>query len=403
MLTENVITTDKHVLLYLKGDCPVTPILEHLLQQFCGTIVEDLTELLQDTEGKRLYVCGDLTQLGAHTATIHVIEELSYHYEAAPHRPLIRLGEVPLLVHGVGVYFRALFEEANYFERIEKEHVFQALTESTKPSKAFRKGIYLTEIQQDVNTIGQEQLHYRLLRCSSNFMGPTDNFRATDHTIIQTVNEAATSVFEQAPHLNHVLAQIYQNVKKENNKETKAKISAHSDKTKDMLAHGLIAFCTFYHTTDFQTLKPSTSDPYDWVYKGKTGLTQLHFKLKDPVQHPDLVQDFRVTLYPNSVFLIPLSTNRLYTHAIKPSMLNIDRIPTRMGYVVRSSKAEAVHVGGQTYLKEGETLIPLVPMTLETMTDLRHSYYEENSTSNQVAYGKVHFSMNAGDYEKPIY
>jgi len=205
--------------------------------------------------------------------------------------------------------------------------------------------------------------------------------------------------------LNHVLAQIYLNKKVTGvkTKETKAKIKAHSDKTKDMLDEGLIAFCTFYDSSNFEQLKPSTSDRFDWCYKNTSGLTRLHFKLKKSVQDDALAKEFSIVLYPNSVFMIPLSTNRLYTHEIRPSMLNIDRIPTRMGYVVRSSKAEALYMDNQTYLKENGELVTLEDINEESMIDLKSSYYEENKTEHIVEYGKVHFSMNLGDYQKPIH
>ena len=73
-----------------------------------------------------------------------------------------------------------------------------------------------------------------------------------------------------------------------------------------------------------------------------------------------------------------------------------------MGYVVRSSKAEAVFMDNQAYIKEDGALIKLEEMTEDTMTSLRDSYYEENKTEHKVKYGKVHFSMNLGDYKKPI-
>jgi hypothetical protein len=205
--------------------------------------------------------------------------------------------------------------------------------------------------------------------------------------------------------LNHVLVQIYENKTKtaDNAKEVKSKIKAHSDKTKDMPKDGIIAFCTFYNKSNFNQLSPSKTDRYDWCYKQSSGLTRLHFKLKSTVNDTALEKEFSVTLYPNSAFLIPLSTNRLYTHEIKPSVLNVDQIPIRMGYVARCSNLEALHRNGQTYIKENGELIKLEQMTLETMTDLRNSYYEENMTEKSVAYGKIHFSMNSGDYEKPIY
>ena len=62
-----------------------------------------------------------------------------------------------------------------------------------------------------------------------------------------------------------------------------------------------------------------------------------------------------------------------------------------------------MHTEGQTYIKENGRYIQLEEMTPELREQLRSSYYEENSTENSVEYGKVHFSMNSGDYEKPIF
>jgi hypothetical protein len=65
-----------------------------------------------------------------------------------------------------------------------------------------------------------------------------------------------------------------------------------------------------------------------------------------------------VTLYPESAFFMPLSTNRLYTHEIRPSGLDASLLPTRLGYVVRCSSTEAVHKHGQTFIKtQGNELV----------------------------------------------
>lgn len=170
-----------------------------------------------------------------------------------------------------------------------------------------------------------------------------------------------------------------------------------------MPKEGLIAFCTFYDDTNTELLKPSDTDRFDWCYKQTSALTRLHFRLKKTVEDDTLEKEFSVTLYPDSAFLIPLSTNRLYTHEIRPSVLGVDQIPIRMGYVVRCSNLEAMHTEGQTYIKENGQYIKLEEMTPELREELRSSYYEENSTENSVEYGKVHFSMNSGDYEKPIF
>ena len=397
---ENVIAKEKNVLVVLQEEKERNAATNDLIARFCGQVVYSIA----DTDNKRVYVCGDISKIKAEVGPFYIIKELSTNYENY-NTQVITLGEVPIVVSNAGVYFRKLFTGGDYFNKIKNEHAFQELTEGNKPSKAFRKGIYLTNITRTENEAGNEILNFRLLRCSSNLTGPTDNFRATDHTIINTLNEAVKHVFEYDTELNHVLAQIYENKAKteENDKEVKSRIKAHSDKTKDMPKAGLIVFCTFYDNADVEHLKQSPTDPFDRVYKDVTGLTKLHFKLKSTVTDPSLEKEFSVTLYPNSVFMIPLSTNRLYTHETRPPMLDAGRMPTRLGYVVRCSNLEAQYRNDETYINDNGNFIKLEEMTTETQEGLKNSYREENQTEEMITYGKIHFSMNAGDYEKPIY
>ena len=289
------------------------------------------------------------------------------------------MGRVPILVHGVGVYYRRFFDLGfDHFNRICTEHAFQSLTESTKPAKAHRSGIYLTPVEQD-----SEDLHFRLLRCSTNLSGPTENFRANDRRIVDALNQEAVYLFQDQAPLNHVLAQIYHNTPADAaQKQSKATISAHADKTKDMPVNGIMAFCTFYD--QLEKLSPLTEDAFDYGSKGISGLTRLHFRLKEPVPgRPGcaLPDQFTLTLYPNSVFFMPLSTNRLYTHEIRSSTLDAGLLPTRLGYVVRCSSAEAVHKNGHTFLKQNGTLVQLEPPTLEGMKALRNLYAKENQSA----------------------
>jgi hypothetical protein len=407
MQRENEISKANNVLLVLAQAADASGDLRYLIDHFCGAVVYALAEVEAPLGQRRLYVCGDVGLLGDTPVTALVIRELSWSHEdrLGDRVQVIGLGAVPIVLHDVGVYFRRLFDEDDLFARIKAAHQFQHLTESTKPAQALRQGIYLTDVSRQLVDGDHEVLHYRLLRCSSNLTGPTDNLRETDRMIMRAINAAARGVFTQETSLNHVLAQIYENQKESGSgkREKKAKIGAHSDKTKDMREDGLIAFCTFYDPASFGQLKPSKADPYDWCYKETTGLTRLHFRRKSTVEDPGLVREFSVTLYPNSVFIIPLSTNRLFTHEIRPSTLRVDQTPTRMGYVVRCSKAEAVFMNAQTYLKADGALIKLAQMSHEDINDLRRSYFQENTTADHVAYGQVHFSMNAGDYQKPIY
>jgi len=388
------------------------------ITHFCGTMLTDLSRLPSLCR-TTVFLCGDIAKADGEALQkieaadrVFIVRQLSHNYDESIRWPVVDSGRVPILLHGMGVYFRRFFEHAHsnesYFNRISTDHAFQALTESTKPGTAHRTGIYLTPVEQQ-----GEDLHFRVLRCSSNLSGPTGNFRTTDRQIVSALNEEARLIFENEASMNHVLAQIYRNtssadIGKKKKKDAKARIKAHSDKTKDMPPNGIMAFCTFYDQLD--QLQP-LDDGFDYGNrKGVSGLTRLHFKLKAAVAaHPGctLTPEFSVTLYPNSVFFMPLSTNRTYTHEIRPGALNAELLPSRLGYVVRCSATEAVHSKGQTFLKlPHQCIVPLEPPTKGGMAELRALYHEENSSDTVVEYGveqgRFLFSMNSGDYEKPV-
>ncbi|MFI6517598.1 hypothetical protein ACIBF1_18730 [Spirillospora sp. NPDC050679] len=379
-----------------------------LIRDFFGTTMTP-ESLSHDSPGlaqKTVYLCGDVSGISdrqLHAADrVFVVRDLSQGYREDVDKPwtLVDLGRVPVRVHGAGVYYRRFFDlDTNHFERISAEHAFQALTESTKPGTAHRSGIYLTPV-----TRNGDELHFRLLRCSTNLSGPTEGFRPTDTRIVEALNREAAAVFRNQAPLNHVLAQIYHNTPAAaGRKQSKAKISAHADKTKDMPVNGIMAFCTFYDGLD--KLHPLAEDAFDYGVKGTSGLTKLHFRLKEPAGERDgaaLPPQFTLTLYPGSVFFMPLSTNRLYTHEIRPPALDAELLPTRLGYVVRCSSAEAVHKNGRTFLKAGGELLELGPPTPAGMNELRRLYAEENKTSSFIDYGdEFLFSMNTGDYVAP--
>lgn len=382
--------------------------LADLAKDFFGSTItpEDLASGSPDLAQRTVYLCGDISgisrrQLRA-AERVFVVRELSHGYreDVDGPWPLVDIGRVPVHVHGAGVYYRRFFGLGDdHFGRIRAEHAFQSLTESTKPGTAHRSGIYLTPVTQT-----GDELHFRLLRCSTNLSGPTESFGPTDTRIVEALNREAASVFRDHAPLNHVLAQIYHNtLATAERKQSKAKISAHADKTKDMPANGIMAFCTFYDGLD--KLRPLPEDAFDYGVKGASGLTRLRFRLKEPTEERDgaaLPAQFTVTLYPGSVFFMPLSTNRLYTHEIRPSTLDASMLPTRLGYVVRCSSAEAVHKNGHTFLKMSGDLVKLGPPTPAGMDELRRLYAEENRTSSFIDYGDdILFSMNTGDYVAP--
>ncbi|MEV4874682.1 hypothetical protein [Streptomyces cyaneofuscatus] len=382
---------------------------DDLVRDFFGATItpERLASGSPDLAQKTVYLCGGISGISGRQLRsadrVFVIRELSHGYDEGADAPwtVVGVGRLPLRVHGAGVYYRRLFElDADHFGRISAEHAFQSLTESTKPGTAHRSGIYLTPVTQD-----GDELHFRLLRCSTNFDGPTESFRLADTEIVESLNREAADVFRNHAPLNHVLAQIYHNTRATpERKQSKARISAHADKTKDMPANGIMAFCTFYDGLD--KLRPLAEDAFDYGVKRGSGLTRLHFRLKEPAEGRDvaaLPQQFTLTLHPGSVFFMPLSTNRLYTHEIRPSGLDAELLPTRLGYVVRCSRAEAVHKDGDTFLGTAAgSLEKLGPPTEDGMDDLRRLYAEENRTSSFIDYGdKFLFSMNSGDYVAP--
>ncbi|MFF3624739.1 hypothetical protein [Streptomyces sp. NPDC002467] len=389
----------------------VAPSMSHgdaAIRDFFGSTItpEDLASGSPDLTRKTVYVCGDASGISRRrldaAARVFVVRELSRGFDEdgdGAWTP-VDLGRIPLRVGGVGVYYRRFFGLGDdHFGRIRAEHEFQSLTESTKPGTAHRSGIYLTPVTRD-----GDELHFRLLRCSTNLSGPTEDFRPTDTDIVGALNREAAAVFRNQAPLNHVLAQTYHNTPATaERKQSKAKISAHADKTKDMPVNGIMAFCTFYDGLD--KLRPLDEDPFDHGVKGVSGLTRLRFRLKESAgghERVALPAQFTVTLHPGSVFFMPLSTNRLYTHEIRPSTLDAELLPTRLGYVVRCSSAEAVHKDGHTFLKAGGDLVRLGPPTSAGMDELRRLYAEENRSSSFVDYGgEFLFSMNTGDYVAP--
>jgi len=392
---ENRLYLDEHILFHIKYEIPNQNLEEinYLKAHFCGTVIDDIAQINQLKDNNIIiYVFGDIADILSKLSIknkLYVIKELSHNIteeHLMDQHTIVTLGEVPINVHNVGVFFRKFFNDKDYFALLTNEHQFQLLTESNKTGESYRKGLYITKVDK-VN----DSTTFNLLRCSTNLDGPTDNFRETDIEIISKVNNICKYFFEQEADLNHVLAQVYNNVKIDG-KERKAKIKAHSDKTKDMPANALMAFCTFY----------DKHDEGKYEYKGLSVLTKLRFRLKDHIKYPDLEKNFDIILYPGSVFIMSLTTNRLYTHEIVPAQLSIDKLPTRLGYVIRCSKTKAVFKDNQTFIKnENGELTKLEDCTPDKIKILKDTYFKENTSDELITYDNTYFSLNQGDYLKP--
>lgn len=414
-MTENTFQLKRNVLITINPSNQDSE-LEFITKNFCGQVTNDIDQI-EKVNQMIFYLAGDISSISekmnfsdSNYSSFYIIKEYSSNYESflKDNFRLIDGGQVPINVHQVGVFFRRFFDfNLDYFKLLNSEHQFQLLTESNKPGVSLRKGIYLTNVDQ----VGDETT-FNLLRCSTNLKGPTENFRQTDRQIVGSVNQVARQFYQQPVELNHVLAQVYHNEysNPSSSKERKAKIKQHSDKTKDMPRNALMAFTTFYdfsqlemNNKNFYRNHSSPDDPYDLCYKHNTTiLTKLHFKLKDPLKYPNHTEMFDITLYPNSVFLMSLETNRLYTHEIKPSHLPIDKLPTRIGYVIRCSNTKAVHKNDQTYILEDGKEIKLEDMTEQDSVKIKELYLKENRTDQMVTYKNIYTSMNRGDYLQPI-
>jgi len=200
--------------------------LDFVKKNFCGVVVSNLNDLKKamdaTSEQALIYVAGDVGQVhkriqslkSSKNRQIFVVKELSYNQEEKDGGQMIPIdiGEIPINVHNVGVYFRKLFnaENKDYFDELTHQHEFQKLRESNKPTPAFRTGIYLTPVTLDEK---KEEVKFHLLRCSTNLCGPSENFRTTDLAVVDKVNQVTAHCFDQTTPLNHVLAQVYHNHK----------------------------------------------------------------------------------------------------------------------------------------------------------------------------------------------
>ena len=412
-LKENVLLTNKNILLY--NNTLFNEELDYIIKNFCGKIINaEYFDICKSSPNIIIYMCGDIEQLNNKfnfnqiidkNIIINVVAEFSTNFKFNSGHNIINSGQVPINIFGLGIFFRNFFDSCkDYFNLITHEHNFQSLTESNKSDFALRKGIYLS----DVEKIGANEIKYNLLRCSTNLNGPTDNFKNTDKEIIGKVNDVHQYYFKYPIKSNHVLGQVYKN-NMDGKKERKAKISKHADKSKDMPPNAFIAFVTFYedyYNGIFNNVelksKKSKTDLYDFCYKDVSILTKIRFVLKNDVKMDNMIKQFEITLYPNSVFTIPLSTNRLYTHEIIPSVLPINKIPTRLGYVARCSNTIGIYKDNQIYIHKHGKYFKLEEPTESNIKELKELYLKENLTAEKINYDGFYFSLNKGDYMEPL-
>lgn len=224
-------------------------------EDFFGVVVESMCDLeiykKLNVPIKTVYFCGNLVILPVvksifTVAEVFVVKDFfDPSLESGADDDGVKMCSVknmPKKVHGgIGVYVEKLIPDTNLFGELTTCHAFSNLTESNKDDVAFRTGVYISDCHQ----VKGGGVITRLLRCSTNFKGsPTQKMYPVDWKIFNAAEAMATSVFIRKPGLNHSLAQVYHNVPAKNKT---AKISAHSDKKKDMdIGRGILAFFTTY-------------------------------------------------------------------------------------------------------------------------------------------------------------
>lgn len=389
--------TDRHKLLH--AHIQDTNLFHHLKRAFCGKIIDYQSEKVDVRSDVIIYLCGDIVELSKYLGdNTFVISELSYNLPTNHQIKQIFVNQIPLNIHGLALYVGNFYDDNDYFHQITNRHTFGDLTESNKSGTSYRKGLYLSNVEKNTD----KTINWNLLRCSTNFSGPTESLTEIDIKIIEKTNQLVYQYFDNPAKLNHVLAQRYDNHQTDNLGEKRAKIKKHSDKTKDMPENATIAFATFY-SSDLEYLgRKSNTNELDRVYKNSSVLTNIRFDLKKSVKNSGLIPTWSLPLYPNSILIIPLSTNQLYTHQIVPPTLPVNKIPTRLGYVIRSSNCEAIYQRGEISIKSGSQLVKLKRPTQSEIDSLKNLYYLENTSDQQINYPEIFWSFNDGDYKPPI-
>ena len=232
------------------------------IQYFLGVILFEIFDF-EELKNKRIYFCGDVKKnlnLLQKFSNINIIYELSTNFDnyIKDSYTFISIHKIPLNIHNVGVFYKSLFSNKNYFEKIQQEHNF------------------------------------------------TNNLKNIDYEIINIINNEIKYNFTQSIELNNIFIQTYNTNMDYFNKNI------------NIEENGVIVFCTFYE-----------KEP-----EFKTFLSEIKFKLKDKIMYPEFQEEFTLTLWNNSVFIIPQKTNMLYTYEIiQPEFLS-KHIPKRINYII---------------------------------------------------------------------
>ena len=147
MEKENTLIVDKHVLICIdeNEDLVKSNELEYVKTNFCGFVESNGSNIKNHNLDNRIYLSGNI-QLIYNSSdklvnkSVNIIRETSYNFEQIENLQynLTSLFEVPVCIHGVGVYFRNMFESSkDYFSLLDFEEYVILLDERNILKRGF--------------------------------------------------------------------------------------------------------------------------------------------------------------------------------------------------------------------------------------------------------------------------
>jgi hypothetical protein len=383
MSIENELLTDVHILLYAHVK-PASKLLGaefmYLKLHFCGKVVENVREIKRSIN-TIIYFCGNALRS---PLDAFVIKELSYNITT---QSTVSLGAVPINISGAGIMFRRFFTKDCIFSEITNDRAFKQVTENCGSEKIAHTGLFLSPVERH-----RDGLKYYIQRSRMVCSEPLSCMKTIDAEITSLVNVSVNSFFKSKVRFNHIFADLHSPAE-----NRKYKPFNKSENTKDMHADALIAYCTFYKDYDgLDFIRQSSDDSiFDCAYGGTSIFPKMRFKLKrDAPLDKYMRNSFTVTLYPNSLFVISLSTNRFYTHEV--IMPNTKKL-TRVNYTLCSSKTWVLF-RNRPYIYENGILTRMDKIGGERLEELCS---KENNSSIKIDYPNVYCSLSEGDYKEP--
>ncbi len=123
---ENKLHLTKHILLCIENhiDKSHSDEINYIKENFCGRVITKVNDINSIDQDTIIYVMEDIEQVLNNIENeklFYVIKELSHNYDNVLEKiNIINLGQVPINIHNVGVFFRNFFDDKNYFDSLNE-------------------------------------------------------------------------------------------------------------------------------------------------------------------------------------------------------------------------------------------------------------------------------------------